>query len=282
MNKLSKVVALTLVAASAPAPAIVIRADVPDSKYRELGQTLKDTVARFSCTREDGTFIPGCGSGTLVAPQWVLTAGHNASIAEKNGATIDGVVYPAEAVYLHPDAGKGITRPGTDVALVKLARPVEGGKPACLYPARDEIGQVATIAGFGRTGTHLSGIERGDGILRAATALIEEREVPSWSLYEREGESFETVFRKPSDPHATPLEGSTAPGDSGGPVFLRFEGKLCVAGITENGGGPGAAGRGNSRAGAAAPRVTEFRGGYGRVSSIRAWAMGVMNGKVAP
>lgn len=294
MTYLKAALTLILAATSAAAAAIVIRADVPDERYREFGEQFRDTVVAFPWVRETGEFRPSSGSGTLVAPQWVLTAAHVAT-AVKPGhpdnperspdvVMIAGKTYEVEQVFLHPDSGKGITRPGTDVALIKLARPVEGGKPACLYPARDEIGKVATIAGFGRTGTHLTGGDSLDYLLRAATTKLEAANVPAWALYARSDEVFEAGFRDPADPDVTPLEGSGAGGDSGGPAFLTHEGKLCVAGVTGYGTPPRKQLERHAAisGGKMTPRPFRNRGGYARVSSIRDWAIDVMNGKVAP
>jgi hypothetical protein len=290
--------ALILAGVSVAAPAIVIRADVPDARYRELGAKFKDTVVTFPWVRETGEVWPASGTGTLVAPQWVLTAGH-VGVRFKAGhpenpdrspdyATIAGRNYEIEQVFLHPDSEKGITRPGADVALIKLAAPVKEGKPACLYGARNEAGQLATIAGFGMTGTHLTGATARDFTLRAATTRLAERQVPSWAIYDRVGETLATTFRLPSDPDVTPLEGTIGGGDSGGPAFLMHEGKLCVAGVATIGGTPSSQPKG--RAAAPTPGLVStpvagsqrMSGGYVRVSAIRAWAMDVMNGKVAP
>jgi hypothetical protein len=279
-----RTVALTLIltAISVAAPAIVIRGDVPDARYLELGAKYRDTVVAFPWAAEDGRILVNGSTGTLIAPQWVITAGHVGALVKAghpdnsaktpDAVEIAGVSHPVEHVFMHPDASKGIARPGADVAMVKLAKPVEGGKEACLYPAQDEVGQVATIAGFGRTGTHLTGPRTKDGLLRAATATLAEHKFPSWAVHQRAGETLESTFHFPSDPQATPLEGTSGPGDSGGPAFLTHEGKLCVAGIME---------ASVSRGGKGDP----YNGGgtiYVRVSAIRDWAMDVMNGKVAP
>jgi V8-like Glu-specific endopeptidase len=287
-------IALALTATSASALSIVIRADVPDARYLEFGAKFKDTVATFPWVRETGEFRPASGTGTLVASQWVLTAAHVAT-AVKPGhpdnparspdiVRIAGKDYAVEQVYLHPESIKGITKPGADAALVKLATPVEGGKPACLYPAKDEIGKIATIAGFGTTGTNLTGGEIRDYALRAATTMFQETKLPSWVINASAEETLSTSFRDPADPEATPLEGSAAPGDSGGPAFLTHEGKLCVAGIAAAG---VPAKKMVDRAAAVSvakvdPRPYKISGTYGRVSLIRGWAMDVMNGKVAP
>jgi hypothetical protein len=96
---------------------------------------------------------------------------------------------------------------------VKLAAPVVGGKPVCLYPQQDEVGKVATVAGYGMTGTHLTGAVKADFVLRAATFTFEEAVFPDWFLDRavRTRETLSGRLKDPSDPAVTPLEGSGAP-----------------------------------------------------------------------
>jgi hypothetical protein len=111
--------AFLLASISAAASAIVIRADVPDARYRELGEKYRDIVAEFPILQKEGTLKRATGTGTLIAPQWVITAGHvgveakaDLMTAAKNGDRfsiyIAGKPYPLEQVYFHPRGGTGV------------------------------------------------------------------------------------------------------------------------------------------------------------------------------
>jgi hypothetical protein len=240
------------------APAIVRRHDVSDFKYRELGERYRHTIVE-GIVQGDGSPMLGNGNGTMVAPEWILTAAHVAATLPKPGETdgskpvnisINGIWYPVDTVYLHPD-WKGAASP-EDIALIKLKEPVPGAKPACLYPAENEVGQTAVVVGTGGTGDGVTGARKADGKIRGATVRIGSLAGSGMQLAWR--------FKGPTERGVTPLEGISGRGDSGGPAFLQHKGKLCVAGVSS---AQEREGLKNGQYG-----VTEF---YSRVSFFRGW-----------
>ena len=81
-------------AAVAPAEAIIIRHDVDDSQYV---QDEGSYPAVFDFFEQRG------GVGTLIAPQWALTAAHVAhDIPDGHPISIGGETYNVTQVVLHP------------------------------------------------------------------------------------------------------------------------------------------------------------------------------------
>jgi D-alanyl-D-alanine carboxypeptidase len=229
---------------AAQAEAIIIRHDREDAKYLELG-------ARFP---EVG-FIGRDGEGTLVAPQWVLTAAHVARGIPPNLRRVifEDVDYQIAEVFIHPDwKGRG----PHDIALLRLSEPVKGVTPAALYTGTDEAGRIVTFVGRGDTGTGLTGPKLADKKKRGATNKVDAADA-NWLYF---------TFDDPAT--ATDLEGISGPGDSGGPALLEINGKRYVAGVSVWG-NPGKQGRGTYGA----------KEGYTRVSSHHEWIAATLAGK---
>ncbi len=229
---------LTSITASTPlAQAGVIRHDRDDALYQALANE-----SQFAPVAQLQVFGPSGlrnASGTLISSEWVLTAAHIFDgIANPGGAVVIGAAFSMAAeVIINPGWSEGQYTQGNDLALVRISSPFLNVTPAQIYSGSNELGQVGTGVGYGRSGTGLTGGLFGvSGTKRAGTNVID-------ALGSDRGwnESIMiTDFDRPDFPNfstygsaiPTDLEYQVAPGDSGGALYIQENGQYLLAGVT--------------------------------------------------
>jgi secreted trypsin-like serine protease len=141
------------------APGIAHGSDVPAGQF---GFVTK--LAMTKIPRPDGSTYSSYCTGTLIAPDWVLTTGHCFHDANRNRVS-GKVPYPTTATLGLVDEAteSGVARKVTevvqakenDVALIKLDTPVTTVQPLKVNPAAPQVGRQLTLAGWGSlTGTN--------------------------------------------------------------------------------------------------------------------------------
>jgi hypothetical protein len=220
---INRTLALLLAASLAgAASAVVWRHDLTDALTAERLGYLLNPVARIT---PDGT-------GTLIAPTWVLTAAHVAARLEREGGAVmlAGKRYAVKRVVLHPQ-GRADPRfpnrpPEVDLGLLELAETAWGVAPIGVYRGRNELGQRALLVGYGDHGPAGAPLTRGDGLRRAVYNVV------------ADAGPMRLFFPFDEPPGGDKFEGIGAAGDSGGPALIVEGGVSWVAGVSSGADGP--------------------------------------------
>lgn len=185
--------------------------NTPDEKYVEFGKSfpwvvsIENTIDCENCKKTHAQLA----SAVLIRPNWALTAAHVIKDAKDNVLIVGEKRHPVTHAVYHQDFRDN--RVGFhDIAL--CYSPDEFGLEfyTPLYKKTDEVGKAITIAGWGSTGTFLTGAGSTDGKKRAGHNRIS-------------GEYSTVLTCSPARPKKFPLEFMIAPGDSGGGMFIGNE-----------------------------------------------------------
>lgn len=260
--------------AAAPAPAVVIL----DSTWEAEGGTEEEPWVGFGAAIElayrpafratvalssdEGETWGDC-SGTWIGNDanhgYVLTAAHcfGDEVAPEDMVvrSTGGEVYGVVDSVIHPRYVDTDSTTGEDLAILLLDRRVsDAGPQPWLYGGRDEAGRLLTFVGYGSRGVASLGEDEafhdGEDQRAAAQGLVEVVKGPA---DEEDSGNYLGVFLPAEDgsienPYGGPvypvnrLAGLLGSGDSGGPAWMRIDGRWVVAGVNSNGTGNAEAG----------------------------------------
>lgn len=298
-NMKQALAALAALAIASPAGAVVIveetwRANGGSDQDWSKGFEAHDALAAQPQFRAMVAFAQderdyGVASGVWIGNDeeghaFILTAGHVVT----DGVTPDRVRIRTSAgaelhcleFFVHPGwDNKVASTGGMDFAILKLDRAItDSGPPPVLYSGRHERGRRAVLVGYGTHGVapfghgYRFGPNHGE-VMTAAENVID-RISPMQANYEanRWGDSLVIDLDQPNgsgknrtgdvDP-ISPLEGILAPGDSGGSLWVNFNGRWRIVGVNSSG-DPGAAYQDLSN--------------FARVTTQKAWIRSVFPG----
>ena len=226
-------VLLASVCSLRPVAAGTIRHDRADSNYTSLAASYPAVGAL--------TWPGYICSATLIAENWILTAGHcldatglSASDWSFNLTDSGGGTHVGAERFIYSGWG-GDLEDGTDIALLRLATNETTVAPAAINTNTSEVGRTAAHVGYGVTGTGLTGYVDPAGTKRAGNNVVD-LDGSSVSGYNDKVlfEDFDSGSAGDSwSGSATQLdlEYLIAPGDSGGGMFMNFGSGDVLTGV---------------------------------------------------
>jgi len=206
---------------SGPANAIANGTPVADGQY-----PFSTKLTMTNIPNPDGTTRNSACSGALVAPQWIITAGH--CFHDVNGNRVSGPTpYPTTATVGRTDLTQSgghvisivsvLQASKVDVALAKLATPITDIAPLPLSDATPKAGSILRITGWGATSS-VDPIP----VTRLQTGLVKIRRVS--------GSTVLVVGYAPAP------DTSACPFDSGAPYFTeQADGRVALVSVESDG-----------------------------------------------
>jgi V8-like Glu-specific endopeptidase len=203
-----------------------IRDDRDDQFHLALAaQSKYASVGQLHSQGDNEGFV---ASAVLIGSKYALTTAHTVDHATGVRLNLGGTAYDAARWIVHP-GWTGDLAHGYDLALIELSTPVLNVTPATRYVGGSEIGMTATVVGYGKTGTGVTGANVYDGSKRGGTNIIDA--VYGETNFGVSIKNTRILVADFDNPHrasdsslgsATPtnLEYEIGPGDSGSGLFV--------------------------------------------------------------